>query len=101
MTKTTKKGPTKKSGKRKSSAKKAPSKSRTSKPAAKKPSSKKKPSAKSEPALGVTPEERQHMIAIAAYVRAEKRGFVGGNAGDDWVQAEAEIDALLKKKLGA
>jgi hypothetical protein len=99
MKKTTKKKPTKKSGKRKSSAKKAPT--RTSKSPTKKPFSKKKPSAKSEPALGVTPEERQHMIAIAAYVRAEKRGFVGGDARDDWVQAEAEIDALLKKKIGA
>jgi hypothetical protein len=101
MKKTTKKKATKKSGKRKSSAKKAPASTRTSKSPKRKPSSKKKPSAKSKPALGVTPEERQHMIAIAAYVRAEKRGFVGGNAGDDWVQAEAEIDALLKKKLGA
>jgi hypothetical protein len=101
MKKTTKKKPTKKSAKRKSSAKKAPTSTRTSKSPKKRPSSKKRPSAKSEPALGVTPEERQHMIAIAAYVRAEKRGFVGGDAGDDWVQAEAEIDALLKKKIRA
>jgi hypothetical protein len=101
MKKTTKKKPTKKSSKRKSSVKKTPASTRASKSPTKKSSRKKKPVAKSEFALGVTPEERQHMIAIAAYVRAEKRGFVGGDAGDDWRQAEAEIDALLKKKIGA
>ena len=100
MKKTTKTKSTKNSGKRKSSAKKAPASARTSKSPTRKPSPRKKPVAKSELSLGVTPEERQHMIAIAAYVRAEKRGFVGGDAKDDWVQAEAEIDALLKKKLG-
>jgi hypothetical protein len=68
------------------------------KPAARNFFSDKEPAAKSKAALGVTPEERQHMIAIAAYVRAEKRGFVGGDAVDDWLYAEAEIDTLLKKK---
>jgi hypothetical protein len=38
------------------------------------------------------------MIAIAAYIRAEKRGFDDGDAVDDWLHAEAEIDALLRKK---
>jgi hypothetical protein len=98
MKKTTRKKSTKKSGKKKSTAKKAPA--RTSKSPKKRPSPKKKPVAKPELVLGVTPEQRQHMIAIAAYVRAEKRGFVGGDAKNDWVQAEAEIDALLKKKIG-
>lgn len=35
-------------------------------------------------------------IAVAAYFRAEHRGFNGGNAVADWLDAEAEIDAALK-----
>jgi hypothetical protein len=37
------------------------------------------------------------MIADAAYFRAERRGFCGGadEATRDWLEAEAEIDALL------
>lgn len=37
--------------------------------------------------------EREEMIAIAAYYRAEHRGSRSGNAEDDWLNAEAEIDA--------
>lgn len=37
-------------------------------------------------------EDRQEMIAIAAYYRAERRGFSGGDAMQDWLEAEAEID---------
>jgi hypothetical protein len=47
---------------------------------------------------GVTPEERYRMIQDAAYFRAEKRGFVGGDPGQDWIEAEQEIDALLRKR---
>nr|VFK10825.1 MAG: Protein of unknown function (DUF2934) [Candidatus Kentron sp. LPFa]VFK24428.1 MAG: Protein of unknown function (DUF2934) [Candidatus Kentron sp. LPFa] len=43
----------------------------------------------------ITPEERWHMIAVAAYYRAEQRGFMGGNPAEDWVAAEEEIDTLL------
>ncbi len=35
------------------------------------------------------------MIAEAAYYRAQKRGFEGGHATQDWLDAEAEINALL------
>ena len=41
-------------------------------------------------------EDRQHMISAAAYYRAEQRGFNGGNEVDDWLEAEAEIDAMLR-----
>lgn len=44
----------------------------------------------------VTAEERYRMIAEAAYFRAEKRGFVGGDIAEDWIQAEAEIDRNLQ-----
>ena len=35
------------------------------------------------------------MIAEAAYFKAERRGFNGGDAVRDWCEAEAEIDAQL------
>lgn len=44
----------------------------------------------------VSAEERYRMIAEAAYFRAEKRGFVGGDIAEDWIQAEAEIDRNLQ-----
>ena len=40
-------------------------------------------------------EDRQHMISTAAYYRAERRGFNGGDEVQDWLEAEAEIDATL------
>jgi len=40
-------------------------------------------------------EERRQMIAAAAYYRAERRGFTGGSAEQDWLLAEAEIDRAL------
>jgi len=46
----------------------------------------------------VTPEERWRMVAEAAYLRAEKRGFSGGNPTDDWLAAEAEVDKILTRK---
>jgi hypothetical protein len=38
------------------------------------------------------------MIAEAAYFRAEKRGFVGGDTAEDWLQAEAETERLLQQR---
>jgi Protein of unknown function (DUF2934) len=43
----------------------------------------------------ITPEVRHRMIAEAAYYRALQRGFSGGSAEDDWVQAEQEINSTL------
>jgi hypothetical protein len=37
---------------------------------------------------------REEMISVAAYFRAEHRGFGGGDALNDWLAAEAEIDAM-------
>lgn len=61
----------------------------TKAPAVKKASAKKKE-------ISVSPEHRYHMIATAAYYRAEHRGFAGGYEMQDWISAEAEIDAHLK-----
>jgi hypothetical protein len=43
----------------------------------------------------ITSEQRRQMIAEAAYLRAERRGF-GGDAVRDWCEAEAEVDARLR-----
>jgi len=43
----------------------------------------------------VSPEQRWKMVAEAAYYKAEKRGFQGGDSARDWLEAEAEIDAQL------
>jgi hypothetical protein len=45
------------------------------------------------PAMGST--EWQQMVATAAYLRAEARGFVGGSPEQDWFEAEAELRAAL------
>lgn len=43
-----------------------------------------------------SPEQRNQMIAEAAYFYAEKRGFFGGDPMDDWLTAEAEIDSIFE-----
>jgi hypothetical protein len=44
---------------------------------------------------GIHVDERQRMIAEEAYLRAERRGFTGGDPAQDWVEAEIEIDRRL------
>jgi len=44
----------------------------------------------------VTSGQRQQMIAEAAYFKAERRGFNGGDPVRDWCEAEAEVDARLR-----
>ena len=56
------------------------------------------PQAETAPPHTVTPEERWRMVAEAAYLRAEKRGFSGGNPTDDWLAAEAEVEKILSSK---
>jgi hypothetical protein len=40
-------------------------------------------------------EERLEMVRVAAYYRAERRGFAPGGAERDWIEAEADIDRLI------
>jgi hypothetical protein len=54
------------------------------------------PAAVATPRLTVSEEARRAMIAEAAYLRAERRGFAAGNEEEDWLAAEAEVDALLR-----
>ncbi|MDD5329312.1 MAG: DUF2934 domain-containing protein [Sulfuricella sp.] len=44
-----------------------------------------------------TPEQRYCMVAEAAYFRAERQGFLGDPV-QDWIEAEAEIEAFLNGK---
>jgi len=44
----------------------------------------------------VSAEDRRAMIAEAAYLRAERRGFAPGHETEDWLAAEVEVDALLR-----
>ena len=53
---------------------------------------------KAAPATMLTPNEVQHMIAEAAYYRAQARGFNGDYALDDWLAAEAQIGALTAQQ---
>jgi len=48
-----------------------------------------------EATLNLAGEDRQRLIAEAAYFRAERRGFQPGRELEDWLAAEIEIDALL------
>jgi hypothetical protein len=51
-------------------------------------------------AITVSAETRRDMIAQAAYLRAERRGFTTGSEEEDWLAAEAEVDALLRAGNG-
>ena len=48
----------------------------------------------------VSSGQRRQMIAEAAYFRAEQRGFDSGDPVEDWMAAEAEVDARLKAMSG-
>lgn len=48
----------------------------------------------------LTAEMRRTMVAENAYLRAERRGFGPGHETEDWLAAEAEVDALLKVAHG-
>lgn len=45
----------------------------------------------------VSAGERSRMIAEAAYFLAERRGFSSGYAVQDWLAAERQVDAMLKR----
>lgn len=42
-----------------------------------------------------TPEERHRLIAESAFLKAESRGFAGGDPVADWLEAEEEVDRTL------
>jgi hypothetical protein len=54
--------------------------------------------AKAPAAVAFSDDARRGMIAEGAYLRAERRGFAPGHEKEDWLAAEAEVDALLKAR---
>ena len=50
--------------------------------------------------VALTADARRAMIAENAYLRAEQRGFAPGHETEDWLAAEAEVDALLREAHG-
>ncbi|MGP1676534.1 MAG: DUF2934 domain-containing protein [Burkholderiales bacterium] len=55
----------------------------------------KKGKAEVQPGPALNAQERDRLIAQAAYFRAEKRGFVPGCELQDWIEAEAEVLRLI------
>ena len=51
--------------------------------------------AKRQQTQNLAPEERHRLITEAAYFIAEQRCFQGDMAMEDWLQAEAEVDACF------
>jgi len=49
--------------------------------------------------LGITPEQRQSMIQVAAYYIAEREGFTRHSPLEYWLTAEAEIDRQLLQQV--
>lgn len=54
-----------------------------------------RPKAADKKPSDVTRKELKHLIAVAAYHRAEKRGFAPGYELQDWLDAEAEIYEMI------
>lgn len=48
---------------------------------------------------GIDPDQRMQMVARAAYFRAQQRGFAPGHELEDWLDAEAEIDDAMARKM--
>jgi hypothetical protein len=44
-------------------------------------------------------EERERLIRMAAYLKAERRGFAPGTELQDWLEAEREIDRLRRPSV--
>jgi hypothetical protein len=78
----------------------------TPNPAEKSPPSRKTTRAKQTAApkpsrVDISEDARRGMIAEGAYLRAERRGFAPGFETEDWLAAEAEVDALLEAEQGS
>ena len=83
--------------KKKTTKKKAPAKKAAAKKTAKKKSAKKKSTAKSSAKKPAIPrEEKRMMIALHAYYKWEKAGRPDNSDTHHWLEAEKEIEAMLK-----
>jgi len=55
----------------------------------------KKTTARKAQRKAVTPEQRYRLVAEAAFLKAEQRGFEGGDPVQDWLDAEQEVEGSL------
>jgi DUF2934 family protein len=71
-------------------------------PARRSPARRRAPTAENQPvyAAFVDPQQRAALIAQAAYFRAMSRNFEAGHELEDWLSAEAEVDAKLLRGTG-
>jgi hypothetical protein len=96
---TTKKTTAKRAATKKTTAKKAVTKKAAApKAAAPKAAAKKAaaPKAKSTTRPTISVQEKQQMVAAHAYYKWEQAGKPGGADFQHWIEAEAEVDAMLK-----
>ena len=70
--------------------------------APKSPARKRAPAAKKQLSYPdfIDPPQRAALIAKAAYFRALERHFEPGHELEDWLSAEAEVDAQLLRRTG-
>ena len=95
----------KKSTQKKTGGESAGERTSTRKPAARNKTAARKPATKKvtrkasgatkDSKKNITGDERRRMVAEAAYYLAEGRGFAGGDPKQDWLDAEADVDAAL------
>lgn len=97
MSNVTKAGSTEKKTAAKMATNKGAGKAATTDATPRRAASKTTPAMSGSPTRAVSAEEREKMIAQAAYLRAEQRGFSGGDPVADWLEAEAEIDSRLSQ----
>jgi hypothetical protein len=48
----------------------------------------------------VPPTLRHELVSVAAYFRAEARGFAPGHDVEDWLAAEQDIDEMIIRRYG-
>ena len=85
----------KKVSKKKTAKKAATKKAVTKKKVAKKTAAKKVTSSKPNKPV-ISDDERRMMIAVHAYYKWEKAGFPGDQDWQHWLDAEQEVEQLLK-----
>ena len=90
----------KKAAKKKTAKKKVAKKAAAKKPAAKKaspskPAARKATAAKKQKTV-ISNDEKRMMIAMHAYYKWENAGFPGGQDWAHWLEAEQEVEAMIK-----
>lgn len=92
---TSKKKATKKAAKKKVTKKTAAKKTTSKKTSAKKATARKAAPARNRKPK-ISEDEKRMMIAMHAYYKWENAGFPGGQDWSHWLEAESEVEAMLK-----